>query len=487
MIPPAILALACAPGPARHGWGPAPAGDVQGVTAPAGLQIESRGGEVWFWLGWPQGTVDLLFVVDNSNSMREEQANLTSSFPVLAQDLLAEQDMDGDGIADGTAATSVHLGVISTDLGTGEHAMATCGPTGDDGILVRPAPGGFFGCADAYPAFLTYDGIEDPPMEDFFCLVTLGTGGCGWEQPLAAAERATTTQADGPNAGFLRPGADLVAVLVTDEDDCSVSDPSILADDEALGPLNTRCVTAPTKVRGVDTLAATLRNVTRRPEQFGIVVIAGVPPDLVEAPASSVAAFDAILADPRMIPRVDHSAIGAGQRIVPSCDQPGLGLAFPPARIVEFASEIVRGGGGALVQSICVPLDWAPMTTQVVRFVQERLASHTPGCLPWPRGMGGPRLRCALFETLVDDGPCGASRVDRSIGATGRRTCQICQLGERDEDTFGRSMTDCDGSGGWRYEPDDPACPEGGRTVFTENAEPATDSTAYLVCDWPPA
>src|SRR5262245_29508084 len=68
----------------------------------------------------PIQALDLLFMVDNSNSMREEQANLTSNFPAFLTAL--------------GSASDVHVGVVSSDMGSAGYPVTTCGTlSGDDG------------------------------------------------------------------------------------------------------------------------------------------------------------------------------------------------------------------------------------------------------------------------------------------------------------------------------------------------------------------
>ncbi|MGE0403799.1 MAG: hypothetical protein AB7T06_44235 [Kofleriaceae bacterium] len=50
-------------------------------------------------------------------------------------------------------------------------------------------------------------------------MVRVGSGGCGYEQPLAATKRALAHAA---NTGFVRNEALLLVVMLMDEDDCSV-------------------------------------------------------------------------------------------------------------------------------------------------------------------------------------------------------------------------------------------------------------------------
>src|SRR5215211_6641760 len=76
--------------------------------------------------------VDILFVVDNSSSMREEQGNLSRNFPRFIEAL---SQIEG-GLPD------VHIGVVSTDLGAGNFPGATDCQTndglGEDGYLIVP-------------------------------------------------------------------------------------------------------------------------------------------------------------------------------------------------------------------------------------------------------------------------------------------------------------------------------------------------------------
>ena len=63
----------------------------------------------------PSGNVDIVFVVDNSGSMSEEQANLARNFPVFMDELTALQGGD------------FHIAAVSTDLGAGAGtAQAQC-------------------------------------------------------------------------------------------------------------------------------------------------------------------------------------------------------------------------------------------------------------------------------------------------------------------------------------------------------------------------
>jgi hypothetical protein len=194
----------------------------------------------------PSRDLDVLFVIDNSPSMADKQLALAATFPRMIEALVR---LDG-GLPD------LHIGVISSDLGTLGSAVATPGPqvgilgsggctgVGDDGILLHAAvpelgDGFLSDVADpAAPGGRARNYAGD--LRDVFgALARLGDGGCGFEQPLAAMRRALTHPA---NAGFLRAEANLAVVIISDEDDCSLLDPALLGTDPALGPLTSfRC------------------------------------------------------------------------------------------------------------------------------------------------------------------------------------------------------------------------------------------------------
>jgi hypothetical protein len=195
--------------------------------------------------------VDILFVIDNSSSMEQEQASLARNFPRFIDKL---QAIEG-GLPD------VHLGVVSSSLGAGGNDVTDCGGEGDEGNLLTNS------CPGVNEAFLSdvlsEDGLrrvrnyDAPPgglpedqwlAETFGCMAELGTGGCGFEQHLEAMRRALD---DNPrNAGFLRDDAFLAVIFIADEDDCSASNPAALFDSDPtkntltseLGPLDSfRC------------------------------------------------------------------------------------------------------------------------------------------------------------------------------------------------------------------------------------------------------
>ncbi len=68
------------------------------------------------------------------------------------------------------------------------------------------------------------------------CIAQVGANGCGFEAQLEAMKRALDGSRS-ENQGFLRPGAALAIVILTDEDDASAADPTVftLPDDQVGG------------------------------------------------------------------------------------------------------------------------------------------------------------------------------------------------------------------------------------------------------------
>lgn len=181
--------------------------------------------------------LDILFVIDDSGSMGEEQASLAANFQAF-MDVL--ESVEG-------GLPNVHIGVVSSDVGTGAGPSTACPGDGDDGRLQATAP---LPCTTPVGNFISDVANPDGTRtrnywgtlpETFGCIARLGTFGCGLEQHLEAMKRALDGSNSG-NEGFLRPEAYLMVVFVADEDDCSAFEPALFdLEDDALGPLHFRC------------------------------------------------------------------------------------------------------------------------------------------------------------------------------------------------------------------------------------------------------
>jgi hypothetical protein len=174
--------------------------------------------------------LDILFMVDNSSSMRLTQTNLATNFPMF-MDVL--KNLPG-------GLPNIHVGVISSDMGAGDGSVASCSSTGgDNGVFQYTARGTC--TATTLQAGATYisniGGVANYTAADistvFSCIAQLGETGCGFEHQFASILRALG--ADGQNApaenqGFLRSDALLAIVMITNEDDCSARPDVMLYD-----------------------------------------------------------------------------------------------------------------------------------------------------------------------------------------------------------------------------------------------------------------
>ena len=191
--------------------------------------------------------VDVLFVIDNSGSMRQEQESLASNFPRFIEVL---ERMEG-------GLPNIHLGVISSNVGTGptNGGGDACIGQGDNGDLQLKD-----GCPSLGGDLFIEDIVTDEETgtrsfnytgdlaSQFACMAQLGTTGCGFEQHLESMKRALDPNNE-TNAGFVRDDAFLAVIFLQDEDDCSTTsagremfDPSQDDRDAPLGELSSfRC------------------------------------------------------------------------------------------------------------------------------------------------------------------------------------------------------------------------------------------------------
>ena len=201
--------------------------------------------------------VDILFIIDNSPSMRPKQQQLGERFPELIKVLT-------DFGAKGSPA-SYHVGVVTTDLGANSFvdSQKQCQPGGDafgGGRLQAKGESAAAACKVVtggvkYIDLNQLNSTDNLPSGQaiettFGCMADVGDIGCGFEQTLEASYKALKDTSIDDNAGFLRDDALLAVVYVTDEDDCSAAGtsdvynpmPTTPPDSGGLGILNSfRC------------------------------------------------------------------------------------------------------------------------------------------------------------------------------------------------------------------------------------------------------
>jgi hypothetical protein len=191
--------------------------------------------------------IDIVFLIDNSLSMKPLQNKLTRNFPVF-MDVL--KTLPG-------GLPNVHIGVISSDMGAGPYSaveIPACRTGGDAGIFQTMQRGTTCaqGSLNAGQNFIigSANGMQANYTGDiaaaFSCIAALGDTGCGFEHQFASVLRALGADGAAPpaqNANFLRPNAYLGIILITNEDDCSAPPDSQLFNpgsrfvSDPLGPL----------------------------------------------------------------------------------------------------------------------------------------------------------------------------------------------------------------------------------------------------------
>lgn len=164
--------------------------------------------------------VDILFVIDRSGSMSDNQISLINSFPGFISAI--QQKL--------AFADSYHVGVVSSD--DNFENQAGCQKIGDlvtqtGGPLSSQANCGPFASGKRY-----LDEKEPNIAGKFACVAQVGSGGNDDERVSRAMLNAIKTDNNAPgacNAGFARIDSLLIVVLITDEDDapdlCGEPDP----------------------------------------------------------------------------------------------------------------------------------------------------------------------------------------------------------------------------------------------------------------------
>jgi hypothetical protein len=193
--------------------------------------------------------IDILFLIDDSQSMAPKQQNLADNFPNFINVLNTVKG----GLPDvHIGITTSDMGASSTDTGIGP-GVSGCTGTGRGGklqVLGTTAVSGSYLSDVASQSGSGRDRNYTGDLATVFSTMATGVGahGCGFEQHLEAIRSAlgsdSTTGSVATNAGFLRPDAYLAIIIIADEDDCSLSDTKLLEGDDSspFGPLESfRC------------------------------------------------------------------------------------------------------------------------------------------------------------------------------------------------------------------------------------------------------
>jgi hypothetical protein len=479
--------------------------------------------------------VDVLFVIDNSKSMEQEQANLAVQLPRLVEILASGEIKNamGEVIRKFPPVKSLHLGVVSSDMGAnGAEDLpggnrTECGTVGaamntfgDDGLLINtPTPEVVAmdpSCNKtferSYLEFVAEGSTQADATAlgaDFGCIARLGIKGCGFEQQLEAMwkalapstdtsfSRGTAGHGNAENAGFIRQDSVIAIIHVSDEEDCSIPDGSrtLFSPNDQMTLLNVSCGKNPNSLHPVGRYVAGLK--TLRPDNPDLLIFAaivGVPPDAEGMVTDGVQDFDGILALPDMQFKEAEPDANGNILPVPACNTSD-GVAYPARRFVEVAKAF---GTNGIIRSICRD-DFSSALTSII----DKIANQLQGaCLPNPLILNEAGLAtCDIVEYLrAGTGGEGCDEAKgrkflemRETGGVMRAVCSVTQVAvnknkEGCQQTGEENALDClEGQVGWYYDDftadvidtcgDTPQ-----RISFTPGEEPANGSEVRFEC-----
>lgn len=153
--------------------------------------------------------MDVVFVVDDSGSMREEQESLARAFPEFVSVLDTFRTGGGRPLDYRIAVTTTGRDLHYRVTGTPVTELGANGAFRSTYAMSRP----------------WLERSDEAITAQLAVLANVGTSGPSIEMPLRALHLAFDERVkDGTNAGFLRDDALLSIVVLSDEDDCSRTD-----------------------------------------------------------------------------------------------------------------------------------------------------------------------------------------------------------------------------------------------------------------------
>ncbi len=368
--------------------------------------------------------LDLLIVVDNSESMAEEQAVLASGVYSLINALV--NPVSGSGWP-WFELDSLRVAVVSSDMGLqygadhdtegfpyGKTQVPGCTDQdawGDDGRFQTSMPdtvkleSGVVECPQLegealWAQTLLYEKNEDLATQ-IACLGQVGTSGCGVEQQLETSVRALSRN-DAQNS-FIKDAHLLAVLVVSDKEDCSIEDRGLFdtpewksgtvadVDDPDAGLLKTAC-NLPAK-NEEDFLFGTerywnelvsIKGDQPRAVMFGAIV--GVPMGDDSPCQGRGNALGDCLAHEDM--QLETDLLEDGEKLTrgfaPACERRDgenvLTRASPGRRYVKVAESF---GPNGYVSSICNG-DWTEAMKEFAWVISKNAPSHCyPKSLEW--------------------------------------------------------------------------------------------------------
>jgi hypothetical protein len=319
--------------------------------------------------------IDILFLIDDSDSMGEEQQSLTENFPRFIEKLEAIQG----------GLPNVHIGIISSNVGAHPN-IPSCRPADSDEGRLQFA---FVNTDDPQctDGSLSLDGkfIRDVVVNEetgerernyqgdlsgvFSCMAKLGVGGCGFEGQLESIKQALDKNPE--NEGFLRPNAFLAIIIITDEDDCSAKgpemfDPTITGKDSALGPLDSfrcfefgvQCNPDDPRKPGEKTECVPRQDSPYMPDvQEYVDFIKGLKADPTKIIVAGIIGYDEVEPDELLqVEIVEKERVGEVFSLIPACQvlaQDGVTVESKATTGVRLRYFLEQFPGRNTIQTIC--------------------------------------------------------------------------------------------------------------------------------------
>ncbi|MGE0616530.1 MAG: vWA domain-containing protein [Bacteriovoracia bacterium] len=179
---------------------------TNGTPTPNQNQTGALRGEDHYDVPLAQPKIDILFVVDNSGSMADEQAQLQATFADFISGFLMK-DLD------------FHVGIVTTDVTPTSQAGYWSATSGAFQGYQDPGPGKLLSRSNSRYLTPTTPNL----VSRFAADVAVGTSGSSYEQGLQSIYETLAPErlgSGGANAGFIRDDAMLSLVVISDEDEC---------------------------------------------------------------------------------------------------------------------------------------------------------------------------------------------------------------------------------------------------------------------------